>query len=58
MAKEPSSSGTLLKDGVRALTGLLMLSTELFRGDLNGLLGCSDPSTESFRNWLNRSISS
>ena len=49
MAKEPSSSGTLLRDGVRALTGLLMPSIELFREDLNGLLTCSDPSAESFR---------
>ena len=57
IAKEPSSSGTLLRDGVRALAGLLKLSIELFRG-LNGLPGFSDPSVESFRSWFSLSISS
>ena len=57
MVKALPSSGTLLNDGVLALCGLRMLSTELFREVRLGLIGRSDGSVASFRRCFMRSIS-
>lgn len=56
MAKAASSSGTLLKVGIRALWGLRMLSTELARDVLVGLVGNSGLSNAAcFRSFMRSS---
>ena len=58
MANAPPSSGTSLKVGVLALSGLRMLSTELFRDVRVGLVGGWEASAASLRRCLICSISS
>lgn len=57
MANAPPSSGTLLKVGVLALSGLRMLSTELFRDARVGLAGGCEASAASLLRCFIRSIS-
>lgn len=54
MAKVPPSSGTLLNEGTLELSGLRILSTELFRDIRPGLFVGSNPS--SFLRCFMRSI--
>ncbi len=58
MANAPPSSGTLLSVGVLALSGLRMLSTELFREVRVGLDGGCETSAASLLRCFKRSISS
>ena len=57
-ANAPPSSGTSLKAGVLALSGLRMLSTELFRDARVGLAGGCEASAASLLRRFRRSISS
>ena len=58
MANAPPSSGTSLNVGVLALSGLRMLSTELFRDVRVGLAGGCEASAASLLRCFIRSISS
>ena len=58
MAKAPPSSGTSLNVGVLALSGLRMLSMELFRDVRVGLAGGCEASAASLLRCFIRSISS
>lgn len=58
MAKAVLSSGTLLREGVRADCGDRMLSTELVRDVCVGLVGGSEDSAASFLRCFMRCISS